>query len=180
MRHEGFTRWSTTPPWWGVCTRTDFYDALQDLRLPAIPLSEVLHAPVITVRESDSLMTALWTFLRDPVKRIVVVSDEDGTEAGGDPDAIRHLDPRETEFASISLGAAKSRRSLRTPDLAENNMRPIFLLASVVPLAAIPESDEPRRHDKKLARGSSRFPHRMLRTSSNAKFSAFSIRDQEA
>jgi NADH dehydrogenase len=67
----------------GVCTRTDFYDALQGLSIPQITLSEVMHQPVITVRESDSLMAALREFLREPVKRIVVVSDEDPTRPVG-------------------------------------------------------------------------------------------------
>jgi CBS domain-containing protein len=35
-----------------------------------------MHQPVFTVRESDSLKTALLTLLREPIKRLVVVSDE--------------------------------------------------------------------------------------------------------
>lgn len=60
----------------GLCTRTDFYNALQRLRPPETPLAEVMRTPVITVRESDPLMTALLTFVREPIKRLVVVSDE--------------------------------------------------------------------------------------------------------
>jgi signal-transduction protein with cAMP-binding, CBS, and nucleotidyltransferase domain len=59
----------------GLCTRTDFYNALQALRPPETPLTEIMRQPVITVRESDSLTTALLTYLRWPIKRLVVVAD---------------------------------------------------------------------------------------------------------
>jgi NADH dehydrogenase len=61
----------------GICTRTDFYNALQKLRPPQTPLCEIMHQPVITAREDDTLATALLTFLREPIKRVVVVADED-------------------------------------------------------------------------------------------------------
>jgi NADH dehydrogenase len=61
----------------GLCTRTDFYNALQQLRPPETPLADILRRPVLTVRESDSLTTALLTFLRAPIKRLVVVADDD-------------------------------------------------------------------------------------------------------
>jgi NADH dehydrogenase len=61
----------------GLCTRTDFYNALQQLRPPEAPLGQVMHAPVLTVRAGDSLTTALLTFLRSPIKRLVVVADDD-------------------------------------------------------------------------------------------------------
>jgi NADH dehydrogenase len=61
----------------GICTRTDFYNALQRLRPAQTPLCEIMHQPVLTVRQNDSLATALLTFLREPIKRLVVVADDD-------------------------------------------------------------------------------------------------------
>ena len=61
----------------GICTRTDFYQAFHQLRSPNTPLAEVMHQPVLTVRDNDSLATALLLFLRKPIKRLVVVSHED-------------------------------------------------------------------------------------------------------
>ena len=52
-----------------MCTRTDFYNALQAFRSPDTPLAEVMHRPVLTVPESDPLASALLTFLRAPIKR---------------------------------------------------------------------------------------------------------------
>lgn len=67
----------------GLCTRTDYYTALQEFRPPETPLGEIMRAPVITVRESDTLTAALLVFLREPIKRLVVVSDrEDGRPVG--------------------------------------------------------------------------------------------------
>lgn len=60
----------------GLCTRTDFYRALNNLKPPATPLTEVMKSPVHTVRESDTLTTALLSFLREPIKRLVVVADD--------------------------------------------------------------------------------------------------------
>jgi NADH dehydrogenase len=61
----------------GLCTRTDFYNALQQLRPPEAPLADLMRRPVLTVRAGDSLTTALLTFLRAPIKRLVVVADDD-------------------------------------------------------------------------------------------------------
>lgn len=61
----------------GLCTRTDFYQAVQQMRPPQTPLTEIMHKPVITVRASDSLTEALLKFLRQPIKRLVVVADDD-------------------------------------------------------------------------------------------------------
>lgn len=61
----------------GLCTRTDFYQALQAFKPSGTPLAEIMHSPVITIRESDTLTTALLKFLRDPIKRLVVVAGED-------------------------------------------------------------------------------------------------------
>jgi NADH:quinone reductase (non-electrogenic) len=60
----------------GLCTRTDFYNALQALRPPPTPLAEIMRRPVITVRSADSLTRALLLFLREPIKRLVVVADD--------------------------------------------------------------------------------------------------------
>jgi signal-transduction protein with cAMP-binding, CBS, and nucleotidyltransferase domain len=67
----------------GLCTRTDFYNAWQQLLPPTAPLAEVMHKPVFTVRASDSLTTALLAFLREPIKRLVVVADDDPTRPVG-------------------------------------------------------------------------------------------------
>jgi NADH dehydrogenase len=67
----------------GIVTRTDFYNALQKLLPDASPLAEVMHKPVITVRESETLTAALLVFLREPIKRVVVVADEDATRPVG-------------------------------------------------------------------------------------------------
>jgi NADH dehydrogenase len=61
----------------GICTRTDFYKALQNLRPPETPLAEVMIKPVITVRASEALTAALVYFLREPIKRLVVVADDE-------------------------------------------------------------------------------------------------------
>jgi NADH dehydrogenase len=61
----------------GIVTRTDFYNALQRLQAPQTPLGDIMRRPVITVREGDTLTTALLTFLRAPIKRVVVVGDDD-------------------------------------------------------------------------------------------------------
>ncbi|MFO0968256.1 MAG: FAD-dependent oxidoreductase [Gemmataceae bacterium] len=61
----------------GILTRTDFYNALQKFLPPHTALDQVMRRPVITVRASDSLTTALLKFLRDPIKRVVVVADDD-------------------------------------------------------------------------------------------------------
>src|SRR5262249_16655650 len=67
----------------GLVTRTDFYNAWQQLLPPTAPLAEVMRRPVLTVREGDSLTTALLTFLREPIKRLVVVADEEPARPGG-------------------------------------------------------------------------------------------------
>jgi NADH dehydrogenase len=67
----------------GLCTRTDFYNALQQFRPPSTPLAEIMHQPVITVRATDSLTTALLIFLREPIKRLIVVSADDARRPVG-------------------------------------------------------------------------------------------------
>jgi NADH dehydrogenase len=60
----------------GICTRTDFYNAVQQLKPLETPLADILHKPVLTVRASDTVTTALLVFLREPIKRVVVVADD--------------------------------------------------------------------------------------------------------
>jgi NADH dehydrogenase len=67
----------------GLCTRTDFYNALQKLQPSQTPLTEVMHRPVITVREDETLTAALLTFLREPIKRLVVVAEDDPAKPVG-------------------------------------------------------------------------------------------------
>jgi NADH dehydrogenase len=62
----------------GICTRTDFYNAVHQLRPPQTPLAEIMHKSVVTVHDNDSLTTALLVFLREPIKRVVVVAEGDG------------------------------------------------------------------------------------------------------
>lgn len=67
----------------GICTRTDFYNAVQQMRPPETPLAEIMRKPVLTVRSSDPVTTALLIFLREPIKRVVVVADEDNAKPVG-------------------------------------------------------------------------------------------------
>jgi NADH dehydrogenase len=88
----------------GLVTRTDFYNAVQRLLPPHTPLAEVMHKPVITVRESDSLTEALLKFLRHPIKRLVVVDDEDAQRPVGvlTPfDIVQTLPVQELQDAQI-------------------------------------------------------------------------------
>jgi CBS domain-containing protein len=61
----------------GICTRTDFAQALQGLKPARTPLEEVMRRPVVSVREADTLAAALQLLLREPVKQVVVVADTD-------------------------------------------------------------------------------------------------------
>lgn len=67
----------------GLATRTDFYHALQRFLPSSASVAEVMKKPVITVRASDNLTTALVRFLREPIKRLVVVADEDESRPVG-------------------------------------------------------------------------------------------------
>ena len=67
----------------GICTRTDFYNAMQRLCPPETPLAEILHKPVVSVRESDTLTAALLLFVREPIKRLVVVAGDDAARPVG-------------------------------------------------------------------------------------------------
>ncbi len=60
----------------GLCTRTDFYNALQQLKPRNTPLAHIMRTPVISVHESECLTEALLKFLRFPIKRLVVVADD--------------------------------------------------------------------------------------------------------
>lgn len=61
----------------GLCTRSDYYNAMQDLRPQETPLRDIMRQPVITIRDNDTLTNALLLFLREPIKRLVVVSADD-------------------------------------------------------------------------------------------------------
>ena len=56
---------------------TDLHNALCGLRSLNTVLSEIMKRPVVTVPESCSLAEAMTTFLLKPVKRLVVVADDD-------------------------------------------------------------------------------------------------------
>ena len=60
----------------GLCTRSDFYRALQQLRPTTTPVTEIMNRPVVTVRRSETLTAALLHFLREPIKRLIVVADD--------------------------------------------------------------------------------------------------------
>jgi signal-transduction protein with cAMP-binding, CBS, and nucleotidyltransferase domain len=61
----------------GLVTRTDYYRAANRMLPPATPLREIMKSPVITVKASDTLTAALLAFAREPIKRLVVVADDD-------------------------------------------------------------------------------------------------------
>jgi NADH dehydrogenase len=61
----------------GLLTRTDFYRAVRDLKPSRTPLREVMTAPVITVAENAPAPEVVLKFLREPVKRLVVVKADD-------------------------------------------------------------------------------------------------------
>jgi len=67
----------------GICTRSDFYHALLQMRPTDTPLRDVMHPGVTTVCETDTLDRAMLTFLREPIKRAVVVSETDATHPVG-------------------------------------------------------------------------------------------------
>ena len=80
----------------GLCTRTDFYRALHRLLPKTTPLTEVMKRSVFTIRAGDTLTAALTIFLREPIKRLVVVADEDAARPVGmlTPfDILQGLDP---------------------------------------------------------------------------------------
>jgi NADH dehydrogenase len=60
----------------GVCTVTDLHNALCGLRSLNTPLAEIMTRPVVTVAASQPLSEAMTTFLLKPVKRLVVVADD--------------------------------------------------------------------------------------------------------
>lgn len=61
----------------GLCTRTDFYRALQKPAPPETLLRELMTKPVLTVKASDTLASAMMTFVREPIKRLAVVADDE-------------------------------------------------------------------------------------------------------
>jgi NADH dehydrogenase len=61
----------------GICTRTDFYRAVRDLKPGRTPLAEVMTAPVATVTDQAPARDVVLKFLREPVKRLVVVRAAD-------------------------------------------------------------------------------------------------------
>src|SRR5262249_48590766 len=90
-----------------------FYRALQKLRPPKTPLAEIMHAPVITARETDTLSTVLLTFLREPIKRVVVVAADDPQRPVGivaPVDVLTGLADDQHSAPSVFLGAPLGRR----------------------------------------------------------------------
>src|SRR5262249_25274172 len=67
----------------GTCTTTDLHNALGGLKPPTTPLSEIMSRPVLTVSASKSLAEAMQRFLREPVKQLVVVAEDDAERPVG-------------------------------------------------------------------------------------------------
>src|SRR5262249_45206590 len=67
----------------GICTRSDFYRAVRELRSPRCPLAEIMTKRVITARAGDPVTSVILQFLREPIKRLVVVADDDETRPLG-------------------------------------------------------------------------------------------------
>ncbi len=67
----------------GLCTRTDFYRALQKPASPDTLLCELMTKPVLTVKASDTLATAMLIFVREPIKRLAVVADDQSKRVVG-------------------------------------------------------------------------------------------------
>jgi len=67
----------------GICTRTDFYRALREMRPSDAPLAEIMHHPVLFVREDEPLTAVVLKFIREPIKRLVVVAEKDVTRPVG-------------------------------------------------------------------------------------------------
>ncbi len=61
----------------GICTVTDLHNALCRLRSLTTPLAEIMTRRVVTIARSQPLSKAMTTFLLEPVKRLVVVEDND-------------------------------------------------------------------------------------------------------
>jgi NADH dehydrogenase len=88
----------------GICTRTNFYKALQKMCPAGTPLSQVMTTPVITVTSSDTLTAALLHFVREPIKRLVVVADDAPARPVGllTPfDIVQVLGKGDTAFVSL-------------------------------------------------------------------------------
>ena len=60
----------------GLVTRSDFYQAVHKLKPLSAPLTEIMRHPVITIRENETLTAALLLLLRQPVKRLIVVAED--------------------------------------------------------------------------------------------------------
>jgi NADH:ubiquinone reductase (H+-translocating) len=67
----------------GVCTVTDLHNALCRLRSLNTPIAEIMTRRVVTIARSQPLSKAMTTFLLEPVKRLVVVEDDDATRPVG-------------------------------------------------------------------------------------------------
>lgn len=100
----------------GICTRTDFYRAVRDLRHASTPISAVMCSPVITVTADTPAREVVLKFLRETIKRVVVVKADDPAMPAGmlTPfdilSAIRDSDflppGRTQEIAAINLPKA--------------------------------------------------------------------------
>ncbi len=61
----------------GFCSQTDIYRAATSLLPKHTPVREIMHTPVRAVPSSEPLMHVMLRLLNEPIKRLVVVSDED-------------------------------------------------------------------------------------------------------
>jgi len=67
----------------GICTVTDLHNALCALRSLNTPLTDIMKRAVVTIKKSESLAAAMTMFLLKPVKRLVVIADDDPTRPVG-------------------------------------------------------------------------------------------------
>jgi NADH dehydrogenase len=61
----------------GICTTTDLHNALLALKPLTTPLAEIMSRPLATISEAQPVAAAMLMFLRQPIRRLVVVADDD-------------------------------------------------------------------------------------------------------
>ena len=61
----------------GICTRSDFYKGIRQIQGSTVMLKDIMTHPVITAKTTDTLADVLLTFVRHPIKRVVVVEAKD-------------------------------------------------------------------------------------------------------
>jgi NADH dehydrogenase len=67
----------------GMCSVTDLHNALCALRPLDTPISDIMSKPVVTIGETQSVSEAMTTFMLRPIKRLVVISQDDAARPLG-------------------------------------------------------------------------------------------------